>query len=233
LTHLKGRDRAIYVQNMFARIAPRYDLMNRLMTFGRDSSWRREVIRRARLSAGNRLLDMGAGTGDLAREAIKQAPGCQVVAADFTVAMMQIGRTNHPESRLEWTAGDASELPFPGQTFNAVVSGFLLRNVPYLDQCLAEQYRVLKPGGRIVALDTTPPENGFITPFVNIHMKTIIPLLGKAVSGQAEAYQYLPESTINFLEPAKLAARLLAAGFDQVGFSRHMFGTIAIYWGIK
>ena len=116
MTHLKGRDRAIYVQDMFARIAPRYDLMNRLMTFGRDSSWRREVIRRARLSAGNRLLDMGAGTGDLAREAIKQAPGCQVVAADFTVSMMQIGRTNHPESRLEWTAGDAGELPFPGQT---------------------------------------------------------------------------------------------------------------------
>lgn len=218
---------------MFDRIAPRYDLMNRLMTFGQDPSWRREVIRRACLSTRNRLLDLGAGTGDLARQAIKQSPGCDVIAADFTLSMMQIGRANHPDSPLIWTASDAGELPFPCQTFDAVVSGFLLRNVPYLEQCLAEQYRVLKPGGRIVALDTTPPENGLIAPFVQIHMKTIIPWLGKVIAGQAEAYKYLPESTVNFLEPTKLAARLVAAGFNQVGFSRHMFGTIAIYWGIK
>jgi len=233
LTHLKGKERAIYVQEMFTRIAPRYDLMNRLMTFGLDPSWRREVIRRARLSKGTRLLDLGAGTGDLAREALKQEASCHVIAVDFTLSMMRTGQANHPASQPDWSGGDAGNLPFPQQIFDAVISGFLLRNVPDLSRCLAEQYRVLKPGGRIIALDTTPPGNNLAAPLVRVHLKTIIPLLGKVITGQSEAYQYLPDSTVNFLEPTKLAARLVSTGFSHVGFSRHMFDTVAIYWGTK
>ncbi|HPO57410.1 MAG TPA: class I SAM-dependent methyltransferase, partial [Anaerolineaceae bacterium] len=141
------RDKAGYVREMFARIAPRYDLMNRLMTGGQDRAWRREVIARAGLQPGQRLLDLGAGTGDLAFEALRRHPGVQVVAADFTPAMLQVGR-KRPEPHPGWAAADALRLPFPDESFDALVSGFLLRNVADLDQALAEQYRVLRPGGR-------------------------------------------------------------------------------------
>jgi demethylmenaquinone methyltransferase/2-methoxy-6-polyprenyl-1,4-benzoquinol methylase len=230
---LQGLERARYVQEMFTQIAPRYDLMNRLMTFGQDSTWRRKVIRRARLAPGSRMLDLGAGTGDLANEALHQCPDAQVVAADFTLQMMVFGQSRHPAGRLNWSAADATKLPFPDHSFDAVVSGFLLRNVTDLPGCLAEQQRVLKPGGRLVALDTTPPPNNLLSPFVRIHLHTVIPLLGKLISGQEEAYQYLPATTESFLEPERLAGRLVKTGFRQVGFERIMFGTVAIHWGLK
>lgn len=238
MSHLTGGGRSQYVQAMFTRIAPRYDLMNRVMTAGQDVRWRREVIRRAALPRGGRLLDLGAGTGDLAREALRQCAGCQPIAADFTLEMMFVGQRqlgNHPDEarKLAWSAADATRLPFPEVSFDAVVSGFLLRNVNDLPRSLAEQYRVLRPGGRIVCLDTSPPPPGLLNPFIRFHLHTIIPTLGRVIAGQAEAYHYLPDSTEAFLEPAQLAARLIEAGFQEVGFQRRMFGTIAIHWGIK
>jgi demethylmenaquinone methyltransferase/2-methoxy-6-polyprenyl-1,4-benzoquinol methylase len=233
LAFLEGADRARYVREMFSQIAPRYDLMNRLMTVGQDAVWRREVIQRARLAPGSWLLDLGAGTGDLAAEAVQRCPGCQVIAADFTIAMMQVGQQRYPLPRLNWSAADAGRLPYLQDTYDAVVSGFLLRNVPDLRRALAEQYRVLKPGGRIVVLDTSPPANDFLAPAIRFHLHTIIPALGKLVTGQAEAYQYLPSSTEGFLPAERLAARLIEAGFQHVGFVRRMFGTIAIHWGYK
>lgn len=233
MTHLKGSERERYVQDMFARIAPRYDLMNRLMTFGQDAGWRREVIQRARLSGNNRLLDLGAGTGDLAAEALRQCPSCQAVAADFTLPMMRVGQTRQASAAPNWSAADAGCLPFPSVAFNAVVSGFLLRNVTNLCQSLAEQYRVLKPGGRIVTLDTTPPPRTPLAPFIRLHLHTIIPVLGKLVTGNSAAYHYLPDSTEAFLEPERLAGLMIYTGFQDVGFLRLMFGTIAIHWGTK
>jgi demethylmenaquinone methyltransferase/2-methoxy-6-polyprenyl-1,4-benzoquinol methylase len=236
LANLSGSERAQYVQEMFTRIAPRYDLMNRLMTVGQDVSWRREVIRRAALPSSGRLLDLGAGTGDLAREALRQYPDCQPVAADFTLSMMQIGKQrigDDQSTRLDWSAADALHLPFPTRVFDAVVSGFLMRNVTDVRDSLAEQYRVLAPGGRIVILDTTPPPATPIAPLIRFHLHTIIPTLGRLIAGQAEAYTYLPDSTEGFLEPEQLSARLMDAGFRQVGFHRRMLGTIAIHWGVK
>jgi demethylmenaquinone methyltransferase / 2-methoxy-6-polyprenyl-1,4-benzoquinol methylase len=230
---LSGPERARYVQAMFTRIAARYDLMNRLMTAGQDVRWRKEVIRRADLQPGSLLLDLGTGTGDLAREAVRQCASCRPVAADFTLQMMLTGRQRTPVPALDWSAADARQLPFPANTFQAVVSGFLLRNVTDVPLSLSEQYRILVPGGRIVTLDTTPPPDGPLKPLIGIHLHTIIPTLGRMIAGQAEAYQYLPASTEGFLEPEQLAARLEAAGFCQVGFQRLMFGTIAIHWGVK
>ena len=152
-----GMPSPVLVQNIFTRVAPRYDLMNRLMTGGQDAAWRREVIRRARLAPGDHLLDLGSGTGDLAREARAQQPGCRVTAADFTLAMMLVGQ-QRPGPALTFSAADALNLPFPARSFDALTSGFLLRNVADLDRALREQLRVLKPGGRWVALDTTRPE---------------------------------------------------------------------------
>jgi demethylmenaquinone methyltransferase/2-methoxy-6-polyprenyl-1,4-benzoquinol methylase len=230
---LSGAEQARYVQAMFGRIASRYDLMNRLMTAGQDARWRREVIRRAALPEDALLLDLGSGTGDLAQEARRQKPDCQAVAADFTLEMMRAGQRRPNASRLDWSAADALRLPFPDETFDAVVSGFLLRNVADLGQALGEQQRVLKPGGWMVALDTTRPLRNLLSPLINFHMHVVIPTLGRLVTGEGEAYTYLPDSTENFLGAEQLAARLVIAGFQQAGFRRLMFGTIAIHWGCK
>ncbi len=233
MAELKGKERALYVQDMFSRIAPRYDLMNRVMTGGQDLRWRREVIRLATVPARGRLLDLGAGTGDLAREALRQEPEANIVAADFTLGMMRAGQ-GHPESPdLFWCGADALHLPFPDECFDAIVSGFLLRNVVDIRDSLKEQLRVLKAGGRWVALDTTRPRQNLLFPFVLLHLHYIIPSLGRVLTGQADAYRYLPESTENFLLAEQLASRLSDAGFKDVGFQRYMLGTVAIHWGRK
>ncbi len=231
MTHLKGEERARYVRQMFSQIAPRYDLMNRLMTGWQDVRWRREVITRARLSAGAHLLDLGTGTGDLAREALRRHPGLRVAAADFTVTMMRVGEARY--GRLPWVAADALNLPFAEGQFDAVVSGFLMRNVIDVLQALREQYRVLKPGGRIVILDTTQPKRNLLWPFIWVHLHIVIPFLGGLLSGRRDAYTYLPDSTEKFLTAESLADGMRQVGFEQVGFRRLMFGTIAIHWGEK
>jgi demethylmenaquinone methyltransferase/2-methoxy-6-polyprenyl-1,4-benzoquinol methylase len=217
---------------MFERIAPHYDLLNRLMTAGQDRAWRRQVIRLCGLPEGGRLLDLGAGTGDLSGEALRQHPASRPLAADFTPGMLRVGQARYA-GRLDWCAADALRLPFPNQSFDAVVSGFLLRNVVDLPQALTEQQRVLKPGGRLVALDTTRPPRSLLTPLIRFHMHTIIPFLGRIISGQADAYRYLPETSEGFLAAEELQQQIAAAGFRQVAFRRLMFGTIAIHWARK
>lgn len=231
MTNLTGKEKSSYVQNIFTRIAGRYQLMNHLMTGGQDTRWRAEVIKLAGLKPQSRLLDLGAGTGDLARTALLQQPTAHVTAADFTIAMMQAGR--QPQDAFGWTSADALALPFSSNYFNAVVSGFLMRNVVDSQSALSEQYRILRPGGRIVILDTTRPRRNLLSPFIWLHMHVIIPLMGTLVSGQRDAYTYLPNSTEAFLTAEALASRMVVAGFKQIGFKRLMFGTIAIHWGVK
>jgi demethylmenaquinone methyltransferase/2-methoxy-6-polyprenyl-1,4-benzoquinol methylase len=223
---------------MFTGVAHRYDLMNRVMTAGQDVRWRREVIRRAALQPGNLLLDLGAGTGDLAREALNQCPNCYPIAADFTLSMMQVGRNRsgpEPACRryVVWTAADAQELPFPAEIFDAVVSGFLLRNVSDLKRCLDEQFRVLKPGGKIISVDTTPPPDTLLKPIIQYYMHHVIPQMGRLITGHNQAYRYLPASTEGFLHPEQTAERMMSVGFKNVGFRRLMFRTVAIHWAIK
>jgi demethylmenaquinone methyltransferase/2-methoxy-6-polyprenyl-1,4-benzoquinol methylase len=235
--HLTDSDRAQTIRTMFSHIAPRYELMNRLMTGGQDVAWRREVIRLAKVPRGGKLLDLGAGTGNLGKEARRQYPSSWITAADFTLEMMYIGKSHDdkiPEvSHMDWAGADAHILPFPALTFDAVASGFLLRNVIDVLRCLKEQYRVLKPGGVIVALDTTPPPKSTLEPLIHFYLHNVIPVLGWLIAGQAEAYRYLPDSTEKFFEPERLVSRMVSAGFRNVRFRRYMFGTIAIYWGRK
>jgi demethylmenaquinone methyltransferase/2-methoxy-6-polyprenyl-1,4-benzoquinol methylase len=223
-------DRARFVNRTFSRIAKHYDLMNRLMTGGMDQHWRREVIRMATPPSNGRLLDLGTGTGDLARVAARQYPGVSMVAADFTREMMTTKSDWHGIQRA---VADALELPFSNESFDSVISGFLMRNVVSVEQGLQEQYRVLKPGGRIIILDTTRPRRNLFSPMVNVYLSKLIPLLGSLLTGDREAYTYLPESTQNFLEAEDLAARMESAGFLSVSFKIKMFGTIAIHCGTK
>jgi demethylmenaquinone methyltransferase / 2-methoxy-6-polyprenyl-1,4-benzoquinol methylase len=183
---LSGADRARFVQEMFGRIAGRYDLMNRLMTGGQDVRWRRRVIDLARLPAGGRLLDLGTGTGDLAFEALRRDPALLPVGGDFTLAMMRVGRRRPQGAQVRWAGIDALHLPFEAGRFDAVTSGYLMRNVVDVRQAWAEQYRVLKPGGRVVCLDTTPPSQNWLRPFINFHLHVVIPTLGRLLAGASE-----------------------------------------------
>lgn len=235
-SQLTGDQRAEYVQGMFAKIARRYDLMNRLMTGGQDVRWRQRVIQLANLKPGGRLLDLGSGTGDLALQALHQQPELKVVAADFTLEMMRVGQARLRalmRTDLNWCAADALHLPYPGGLFDGVVSGFLMRNVGDLPQALKEQQRVLKPGGKLVILDTTRPRRNLLWPFIAFHLKFVIPSLGQLLTGHSEAYTYLPDSTVGFLDAETLAERIEECGYRQVGFQRLMLGTVAIHWGEK
>ena len=230
MTRLTGQDRATYVQDMFTRIARRYDLMNRLMTGGQDMRWRRQVIQLAQLKQSACLLDLGTGTGDLAREALAQFPRAKVIAADFTLEMMRVGQKRGP---LNFSSADALRLPFADSTFDAVVSGFLMRNVIDLQKALQEQHRVLKKSGRMVILDTTRPKKNLLSPFIWLHMHVAIPLLGRLLTGSSDAYHYLPETTEGFVTAENMASRIAAVGFKRVNYERLMFGTIAIHWAEK
>ncbi len=233
MAHLQGKARAEYVRQMFGRIAERYTLMNRLMTFGQDMRWRRFVVRQAKLPAGGKLLDLATGTGDIAFEALKATPNIQAVGADFSLPMMLVGSQSPLGKRVQWCAADALHLPFPDNTFDAVTSGYLIRNVIDIPHTFAEQVRVLKPGGRVVVLDTCPPPNNLLRPFILIHLKVIIPLLGRLISQDGSAYQYLPESTQAFKTPDELAAIMRRAGLKNVQYKTFMFGTMAVHWGEK
>jgi demethylmenaquinone methyltransferase/2-methoxy-6-polyprenyl-1,4-benzoquinol methylase len=200
------------------------------MTGGQDVRWRKRVIELARLRSNSSLLDLGTGTGDLAREALVQFPRANVIAADFTLEMMRVGKQN---GDLNFSAADALHLPFNSDSYDAVVSGFLMRNVIDLQKAIQEQYRVLKKGGRMVILDTTRPKKNILSPFIWLHMHFVIPTLGGLLTGEKDAYRYLPETTEGFVTAEELASRMAAVGFKKLDFQRYMFGTIAIHWGEK
>lgn len=235
MAQLEGKARADYVRGMFDRIAGRYDLMNRLITAGQDRKWRRFAVQMADLPARGRLLDIAAGTGDIAQEALKQQPAASVHGADFALEMMRVGRARRGGMRIDWAGADALRLPYADASFDAVVSAYLLRNVIDIPQALAEQRRVLRPGGRIVILDTSPPPDSLLKPLINLHLQAGIPLLGRLVAGKAaaDAYRYLPESTALFKTPQELAQLVAAARFCDVRYRTFMLGTMAVHWGRK
>ena len=236
MAHLSGRQRAEYVRGMFNRIAGRYDLLNRILSGGQDMKWRRFVAAVADLPPAGRLLDIATGTGDIAFEALKLSPGAQAVGADFALAMMRVGKRRRPYGeRVAWTGADALALPYANDSFDAVASGYLMRNVVDIPRALAEQWRVLKPGGRIVMLDSSPPPDNLLKPLILMHLKIGVPMLGRLIGGRAagDAYRYLPESTQAFKTPEELKALVEAAGFSDARFKRFMFGAMAVHWGVK
>ncbi|MFL7813539.1 MAG: ubiquinone/menaquinone biosynthesis methyltransferase [Anaerolineales bacterium] len=220
-------------QDLFTRIADRYDVINHLMTGWQDVRWRRSAVRQLALHPGARLLDIGSGNGQISKEASRQFPDCSLVSADLTQSMMLIGRQKASQIPIHWTAADANQLPFPEGSFDGVISGFLVRNLGDIVQGLKEQYRVLKPGGRIAVLDTSKPPRNMLTPVIRFYMTRIIPALGSLLTGYREAYQYLTASTEEFLRAEELAAYLAAVGFKKVAYQQMSLGVIAVHWGEK
>lgn len=226
-------DKPQQIRAMFSGIARRYDLMNRLMTGGMDLWWRRQAIRACALGTGGRILDVGTGTGDLAAEAIRQYPGTLVVGCDFTLPMMDQGRRKRGRDRIQWVGGDALRLPFPNETFDAVVSGFVMRNVADLDLALREQARVVRPGGRVVCLEAVRPPKRWWTPLYRFYFHQIVPRIGGLVVGDRAAYTYLPTSVDRFLTIEQLAATMGRAGLVLQETRAWMGGTVALVAGMK
>jgi demethylmenaquinone methyltransferase/2-methoxy-6-polyprenyl-1,4-benzoquinol methylase len=213
------------VQRMFDRIAPVYDVMNRVMTGGLDRRWRRITVEQA-VSPGDRVLDACCGTGDLAIAAQRRG-AAEVVGLDFSEEMLERARRKAPE--LEWVRGDALALPFGDASFDAATVGFGVRNVDDLEAGIRELRRVLRPGGRLAILEITTPV-GALAVFYGFWFDRVIPLLGKVLPGGA-AYTYLPASVRRFPKPEDLADLLAENGVGKVRFRRFAGGIVALHVG--
>jgi len=215
-------DKPRFVAAMFGRIAGRYDLMNTLMTAGQDGAWRSAVARS--LGSPARVLDVGTGTARLAATILRAVPDAQVVGVDFAEPMLRARA-----ARVPVVAADALRLPFPDECFDAVTSAFLLRNLADVAAGIAEQARVLRSGGRLVVLETTPgPRHTWLRWLFQLYFRRLVPLLGHLVAGDAAAYTYLPESSLTFLEPERLAVPMQAAGLEVVSIRRLALGCVAV-----
>ena len=212
------------VRTMFDRIAPVYDLMNRVMTVGLDGRWRR-LTAEAVVRRGDRVLDTCCGTGDLALA--DERAGGRVVGLDFSGRMLE--RARRKSGSVEWVRGDLLELPFEDASFDAATVGFGVRNVADLERSLRQLRRVLRPGGRLGILEITTPR-GPLRLFYRLWFDGIVPLLGKLLRG-GSAYTYLPASVRRFPGPDDLAALLERAGFGGVSFRLLAGGIVALHTG--
>jgi len=228
---IKNQPRALQI--MFGRISGRYDLLNRLISLGRDRAWRRHVVESAALPPGGKLLDIGAGTGGIAMEALRLNANLHIIAADYTMQMMAVGRRKTDTNKICWCNADALQLPFPQAVFDAVASGYLIRNVTNAEQAFKEQMRVTKPGGRIVCLDTSSPPPNAIRPFIVFYLRFVIPLLGQLIARDRVAYEYLPTSTQSFMTPDELTSTMRNVGLENVQYVRFMLGTQVFASGIR
>jgi demethylmenaquinone methyltransferase/2-methoxy-6-polyprenyl-1,4-benzoquinol methylase len=228
-----GDQRKRSIRQMFARLAPRYDLINRIITLGQDRRWRRETIHHLELDGQSRALDVGTGTGELAFQILRLTPQTRVIAVDFTPEMIRIGQKRDRHADISWVIADVSQLPFADESFHAVVSGFVLRNVVDIERMLEEQNRILKPHGRLACLETSPPTKNIISLFIGFYMRYIMPIFGAFISGDRKSYHYLERSTHAFLSPEALSQRFRGANFDGIQCSHHMFGNVAVHWARK
>jgi demethylmenaquinone methyltransferase / 2-methoxy-6-polyprenyl-1,4-benzoquinol methylase len=213
------------VRTMFDRIAPVYDVMNRVMTVGLDRRWRRLTIEAA-VRPGDRVLDACCGTGDLAIAA-RKAGADEVVGLDFSPRMLERARAK--QRRVTWIEGDLLALPFEEESFDAATVGFGVRNVDDLERALRELRRVLRVGGRLGILEITTP-TGSLAPFYRVWFDRVVPVLGKVVEG-GRAYTYLPASVKRFPTAAALADLLREAGFGEVAYRTFAGGIVALHTG--
>ena len=227
-----GRLPAEGVRQMFDRIAPRYDLLNRLMTAGMDGRWRALAADVSEARPGDVVLDSCTGTGDLALElASRVGPDGEVVGVDFSEAMLEHAREKAHTGRapMRFLQGDALALPFADDAFDAATVAFGVRNLSDLDRGLAEMARVVRPGGRVVILEITTPSR--MRRFYGFWFDSVVPWLGRLVARDKAAYTYLPASVRRFPGPPELAGRMVAAGLSEVGWRRLSGGIVALHHG--
>lgn len=227
-----GQAKRSYVQGMFRDIAPRYDLLNHLLSLNLDRRWRRRAVRQLgwETCPDGTYLDACAGTLDLAAElAHRPGFGGTVIGADFVVPMLRRGKGKAPVPAV---GADTLTLPFADGTFDGATVGFGVRNLADLDAGFRELRRVLKPGARLVILEFATPRVWPVRQLYLFYFRRVLPTIGRTVSKHTDAYSYLPASVLRFPEPEELAERMKAAGFPTVEYQRLTLGIVAVHCGI-
>lgn len=231
-----GAEKRAYVRTVFEQIAPRYDLLNHLLSLNIDVLWRRRALRAlewTRIPDG-RYLDLCAGTLDVGAELTRQA-GFRgfIIGADFAVPMLRAGTGKAPRDRLAPVGADAQQLPLGADSMDGAVVAFGIRNVVSLDVALHEVYRVLAPGAKFVILEFTTPRSAIVRTLYHFYFHQVLPFVGGVISGHRTAYKYLPRSVAHFPAEPELARRMTAAGFSDVRWESLSLGIAAIHVGVK
>ncbi len=231
-------DKARRVGAVFDSVADRYDLMNDIMSFGIHRLWKRFAVERSGVRAGQRVLDLAGGTGDLAeRLAARIGPQGEVVVADINASMLSRGRGRLLDrgiaGTVEFVQADAERLPFPDRYFDLVTIGFGLRNVTDKQAALNEMFRVLKPGGRVLVLEFSRPVVAGLKPLYDFYSFRILPLMGRAVADDADSYRYLAESIRMHPGQDELKAMLEQAGFEDTDYFNLSGGIVALHRGYR
>jgi demethylmenaquinone methyltransferase / 2-methoxy-6-polyprenyl-1,4-benzoquinol methylase len=217
------------VQAMFDRLANRYDLMNDLLSVGQTKSWRKATVAAIKPVPGEIVLDLAAGTGT--STAAIAATGAQAIACDLSLGMLEVGKKRHPQ--LTFVAGDALQLPFADNSFDAVTISFGIRNVQNVQLALTELYRVTKPGGRLVICEFSTPEIGWFRKIYQNYLISALPKVANRLSSNPVAYQYLAESILAWPDQAKFAAQIQQIGWEQVAWRSLTGGIVALHRGSK
>jgi demethylmenaquinone methyltransferase/2-methoxy-6-polyprenyl-1,4-benzoquinol methylase len=231
-----GEPKGAFVREMFATIAPRYDLANRVLTAGLDGRWRRRAIALLAPAPGGRIVDCCCGTGDLAFGLQRADRTLDVTGIDFCRPMLdraQARAVKEARGTVRFVEGDVMAMPFEDACFDGATMGFSLRNVVDVDATLREVLRVLRPGARFVSLDVTKAPNRAFKRLFDLYFYGLVPLLGGIVGGSRAAYRYLPNSLTHHPDAAALRERFASAGFARAGYARLMGGSIAIHYGTK
>ncbi len=239
--HIKPYDaeraKSEQVREMFDSIAPAYDWMNRAMTFGLDKQWRRTTVRCVSQFNPRRVIDLAAGTGDLAIALAEAMPQASITGLDLSLGMVAIGREklaqNGLASRVSLECGDCLAMPYDDNSTDAITIAFGVRNFENLDRGYAEMYRVVRPGGQIFVLELSTPVNPLVKPFYKLYARCIIPFLGRIVSKDRRAYSYLPESIAAVPQGEDMLRLIADAGFRDTKFRRMTLGVCTLYTATK
>jgi demethylmenaquinone methyltransferase / 2-methoxy-6-polyprenyl-1,4-benzoquinol methylase len=230
-------DKAGLVHGVFTRVASKYDVMNDLMSGGVHRLWKNAMMDWLSPRPGQRLLDVAGGTGDVAFRFLERAAGSTATVLDMTEQMLVEGRKRADAEklvdRLDWIVGDAMALPFADNSFDVYTISFGIRNVTRIDDALAEAYRVLRPGGRLMVLEFSQIPNDLMQKAYDLYSFNVIPVMGQIVTGDRDSYQYLVESIRKFPDQEAFAAMIRKAGFDQVRYRNMTMGVAALHSGWK
>ena len=230
-------EKAGMVHGVFTRVASRYDVMNDLMSMGIHRVWKDAMMDWLAPRPGQRLLDVAGGTGDVAFRFIGRAPSASAVVCDMTESMLVAGRQRAEAEKLagnlDWVVGDAMALPFENNSFDVYTISFGIRNVTRISEALAEAYRVLRPGGRLMVLEFSQIPNELMQKAYDLYSFNVIPVMGQIVANDRDSYQYLVESIRKFPDQETFLAMIRAAGFSQAKYRNLTMGIAALHSGWK
>ena len=223
-----------FVKDMFDKIAPRYDFLNRLLSFRQDVFWRTQMVEAARLEPESRVLDVACGTCDVALEAFSRLRGrADITGVDFSLGMLGLGREKVRGSGISLVNGDALNLSFAPGIFDAVFIAFGIRNIMDRKGAVEEFQKVLRPGGRLAVLELTTPEKGLLRKIYLAYFQKILPLIGSFFSKDDHAYSYLPESVLKFPSPVEFSRIMKECGFKNIRFKQMSLGIVTLFVGTR